>query len=194
VALQGDGKIVITGAERIPSYVSVDRAFVERFTTDGTVAVSYGPAGTGIAEAVIGVSSSPQAMVIQPDGKALIAGYVSLDGTSDVVFVVRFLATGPQVGSFAAAPNPVASGASETLTASGITDGNAGATVTKVEFYYFDPSGNKVTLGTGTQTGPGAWALAFTMSLPPGTYTLYARATDNYGAVGDPISLSLQVV
>jgi hypothetical protein len=62
-----------------------------------------------------------------------------------------------------------------------------------VAFYYFDSSGNKVTLGTGTQTSPGVWALTFTVNLPSGSYTLFAQAEDSYGVFGDPLALTLTV-
>ena len=75
-----------------------------------------------------------------------------------------------------------------------MTAGNPDSTVASVEFYYFDGTGVKHLLGTATETSPGVWTLTFTVSLPPGTYTLYAHATDSYGANGDPVSLSLDVV
>jgi len=66
--------------------------------------------------------------------------------------------------------------------------------MTQVAFYYFDSTGNKVTLGYGTQTSPGVWTLTFTVNLAPGTYTLFAQAEDSYGVFGDPVPLTLQVV
>ena len=60
-------------------------------------------------------------------------------------------------------------------------------------FYYFDSTGNKVTLGYGTQTNPGVWTFTFTVNLAPGTYTLFAEAEDSYGVFGDPFFLALTV-
>jgi hypothetical protein len=80
-----------------------------------------------------------------------------------------------------------------TLTAANIADANPGSTIAQVTFYYFDSGGNKVTLGTGTQTSPGVWALNFTVSLASGTYTLYAQAEDSYGVFGDPFAVPLAV-
>jgi hypothetical protein len=49
-------------------------------------------------------------------------------------------------------------------------------------------------LGYGTSDS-GAWTLAWsTMGYAAGTYTVFAQATDSYGAVGDPAALSLQLV
>ena len=80
-----------------------------------------------------------------------------------------------------------------TLTASNITDGNPGSTITQVAFYYFDSVGAKHVLGYGTQTSPGVWTFNFTVNLTSGTYTLYAQAEDSYGVFGDPLALTLQV-
>ena len=60
--------------------------------------------------------------------------------------LVRFLGSAPQVGSFAASPDPVPSGGSTTLTASNLSDGNPGATITQVAFYYLDGTGTKQVL------------------------------------------------
>jgi hypothetical protein len=49
-------------------------------------------------------------------------------------------------------------------------------------------------LGHAVQVSPGVWSFTFTAGLPAGTYTLFAQATDNYGAQGDPLALTLQVV
>jgi len=109
------------------------------------------------------------------------------------VALVRFLGSAPQVGSFTASPNPVTSGSSTTLTASNISDGNPNSTITQVAFYYIDSTGTQQVLGYGTSDGLGDWTLSFTVSLLPGTYTLYAQAQDSYGAFGDPLALTLTV-
>ena len=107
--------------------------------------------------------------------------------------VARYLSSEPAIGSFTASPDPVTAGGSTTLTASNITDGNLNSTITQVAFYYFDSSGNKVTLGTVTQSSGGAWSLTFTVNLAPGSYTLFAQAEDSYGVFGDPLALTLTV-
>jgi len=101
--------------------------------------------------------------------------------------------TVPQIGSFTASSTSVRSGASLTLTASNITDGNPNTTITQVTFYYLNSSGNEVILGYGTQTSPGVWTLKFTVDLASGTYTLFAQAEDSAGIFSEPFALTLTV-
>jgi len=117
----------------------------------------------------------------------------SYNGAKWNFLVARYLPSEPEIGSFTASAYTVAAGSSVTLTASNITGGNPGATITQVAFYYVDGSGNQQLLGYGTQTSPGVWTFSFTVSLAPGSYTLYAQATDSFGAVGDPVALTLTV-
>ena len=113
--------------------------------------------------------------------------------------LARFLAAGPQIGSFTASPNPVSAGSSVTLTASSITDANAGATITQVAFHV-DSNGDGVLdsgdalLGYGRQSSTGTWTFTFSASGTAGTYTLFAVATDSYGVLGDPLAATLQVI
>ena len=72
-------------------------------------------------------------------------------------------------------------GSSETLTATGITDGNAGATIAQVAFYYINSNNTQQLLGYGTQTSPGVWSYTFTVNLATCNYTLFAQAKDSYG-------------
>jgi hypothetical protein len=112
--------------------------------------------------------------------------------------VYRLLPSQPQIGSFTANPNPVSAGSSVTLTASNISDGNAGSCITQVAFY-LDSNGDGVLdsgdtlLGHGTQSN-GVWTYSFTVSLASGSYTLFAQAKDRYGVFGYPLSLTLQVL
>ena len=99
-----------------------------------------------------------------------------------------------QIGSFTASPNPITTGSSLTLTASGIAPATPGATITQVSFYYFDSSGAKHVLGTGTQTSTGVWTLTIKANLAPGAYTLYAQAEDSAGLFGPAAVLTLTVV
>jgi hypothetical protein len=52
-----------------------------------------------------------------------------------------------------------------------------------VAFYATDSSGNRYLLGYGTNNN-GVWTLAFTVDLAPGSYTLFAEATDSDGVLG----------
>jgi len=55
--------------------------------------------------------------------------------------------------------------------------------------------GTDALLGYGTLNPDGTWTL--TISTPgwvPGSYTLFAEATDSLGAIGDPLALTLTVL
>src|SRR5262249_12103285 len=107
--------------------------------------------------------------------------------------LARFLAAGPEIGSFRASPNPVTAGSSLTLTASNIIDEIPSASITQVAFYHIDTSGNQQLLGSGTQTSPGVWTFTFTVTQASGSYTLFAQAEDSYGVFGDPVAITLTV-
>jgi uncharacterized delta-60 repeat protein len=183
VKLQADGGILV-GANHGPTLM------VTRYNTDLTLDTSFGTAGTAQYLPAAPAQNSLSGMALEPDGRIVVAG------PDSSVTVVRFLATGPQigVGSFTASPNPVPPPGSLTLTVSNIIDGNPGASVTQVEFYYY-AGGNKVTLGTVTQATAGAWTLTSqnAFGLTTGTYTIYAQAEDSYGVFGDPVSISLTI-
>lgn len=186
VAIQANGAIVVAGANK------GDEPMLARYNAaDGSLDTSFGSKGVAVAK-VGGSQIGWVPMALEPDGRIVVAG--TGGNTSGLTtFVARFLATGPQIGSFMASPNLVTSGGSTTLTASGITDGNPSSTITQVTFYYIDSSGTKPVLGQFTQTSPGVWTLNFTVGLASGTYTLYAQAQDNFGVLGDPLGLTLQV-
>ncbi|HZT80471.1 MAG TPA: hypothetical protein VFA26_09620 [Gemmataceae bacterium] len=107
--------------------------------------------------------------------------------------LARYLPSAPQIGSFTASPNPATSGDGVILTAANITDGNPSATVTQVSFCYFDSNGNKVVLGTVTQSNNRAWSVTFTINLAPSSYTLCAQAEDSYSVFGDPFAFPFTV-
>ncbi len=193
VAVQSDGQIVAGG--QFAEEPSGQNYFaVLRVSSSGVLDTGYGSGGWAATQ--FGSGTDLQGMALQPDGRVVLAGIARPSGTTyptDVV-LARFLASAPQIGSFTATPNPVTSGGSTTLTVSNMTDGNPNSTITQVAFYYFDASGTQQQLGTATQTSPGVWALTVTVSLAPGTYTLYAQAEDSYGVVGDPFPTALQVL
>src|SRR5262249_7198339 len=104
-----------------------------------------------------------------------------------------FEAAGPQVGSLTV----TAAGTNLTLTASGLTDANPGATVTQVA-YYLDSNGDGV-LDAGDvrigQASSGPWTITYsTTGLAPGTHMFFAQAQDSYGALGDPLASTFQVL
>jgi uncharacterized delta-60 repeat protein len=194
IGLQADGSVVVGGTRQFldPVYGSEDGsdALLIRFTPAGALDPTFG-AGGSVTTDVRGYESGT-ALVIQPDGKIVQVGSTDKTiqtGSEGDFLLARYLPAAPVIGSFTA--GPAGAGTPVTLSASGITDGNANAAITQVAFYYFDAGGSKVTVGTSTQASGGAWSV--TINLPPGTYTLFAQATDRYGVLGDPVALTLQI-
>jgi uncharacterized delta-60 repeat protein len=66
IALQGDGKIVAAGC-------STDFA-VARYTTSGTLDMSFGSGGKVLTNLGIESSDNAYALAVQPDGKIIAAG------------------------------------------------------------------------------------------------------------------------
>jgi uncharacterized delta-60 repeat protein len=163
---------------------------VIRLTPTGALDTTFGVGGVGTSGSLVALQagSTPSAIALQPDGKAVLVGT-----TSNFEFVaVRFDGDAP---TLTANPNPVTAGTSLTLTASNIEDFTAGASITQIAFYYYNGTGTKVTLGTVIVSSSGAWTLnsknAF--GLLAGTYTIYAQADDTYGIFGDPFAITLTV-
>ena len=90
VAVQSDGKIVAAGytSETGPEHVAVIR-----YNADGTLDGMFGSGGKLDINASVGptVDSSAQAVLIQPDGKILVAG--NAEGPSNSDFLVLRLNT-----------------------------------------------------------------------------------------------------
>jgi uncharacterized delta-60 repeat protein len=186
VTVQSDGKLIVANRGDM----------ITRLNRDGSLDAGFGNGGTVTTD--LGSSSRQQntsfaGVAIQPNGDIVAAGQ-AYNGSKWNFAVARYLPSQPQIGSFTASPSPVTSGTATTLTASNISDGNAGAAVTQVTFYYYDGTGTKQVLGYGTSDGLGDWALSYTVGLAPGSYTLYAQALDSDGAFGDPLALTLQVM
>jgi uncharacterized delta-60 repeat protein len=183
VAVQGNGQIVAVGNNAPPSGGS---SGLVRYNTDGTLDNTFGNGGIVVPT----FGDADTGVAIQADGKIVVSCF-----NGGNFGVARYLPSEPEIGSFTANPNPVTYGSTVTLAASNITDGNAGATITKVSFYYFNGIGNQVTLGTVTVSSGGDWTLTSStgFGLTSGTYTIYAQAEDSYAVFGDPLGLSLTV-
>jgi uncharacterized delta-60 repeat protein len=177
VAIAADGKLVLGGNNSTNAVI--------RYNADGSPDGTFGTAG------IVTGPVSDGAVALQPNGDIIVVAGMGTNGKVDFA-VARYLPSEPEIGSFTASPNPVASGSSVTLTASNISDGNPGATITQVAFYA-QVNGSNTLLGYGTQTSPGVWTFTFTVNLAPGTYTLYAQAEDSYGVFGDLAALTLNV-
>jgi uncharacterized delta-60 repeat protein len=192
VAIQADGRIVAAGDGPVGG--PTDPLGVVRYNADGSLDSTFG--NSGIVTTLIGgrfvLGSNGGGMALQPNGDIVVAGS-SWNGSKYNFVVARYLPSEPEIGSFTASASTVSAGSNVLLTASNITDGNPASTITQVSFYYIDGSGNKVTLGTGTQTSTGVWTLNYTVNLATGTYTIDAQAEDSYGVFGDPFALTLTV-
>jgi uncharacterized delta-60 repeat protein len=172
LTLQADGKIVVNGG-----------CALARYNPDGSLDGTFGAGG--IAPGAISDPLPSQSVVIAPNGDIVIGGLVGAD-----LAAARYLPSEPEIGSVTAAQS--GAGAPVTLTASNLTDANPSTHVTQVTFYYYDASGNQVVLVTVTAPdGSGNWDL--TVSLPAGSYILYAQAEDSFGDLGDPFALNLSV-
>ena len=190
VALQANGQIVVGGSEA-PPIGNGWGLMAARWNTDGSVDTTFGTAGFAMTASGTGRG---QAVAFEPDGRIVVVGLFDF-------VVARFLATGPQIGSFTASPNPVTAGSDLTLTTSNITDANPGARITQVAFYQ-DSNGDGVLepgtdtlLGYGTQTSPGTWIFTFsTTGLASEAYTFFAVAADNDGVLGDALAATEQVI
>jgi uncharacterized delta-60 repeat protein len=195
VAVDPLGRTEIGGWQDNNGSSSNGKLVIARFTPSGALDPTFGVGGyntSGNALNLYTYLNAFPALVLQPDGKTLLVGTA---GNQTEFAVVRFLGDSPTIGSFTASSNSVTAGTNLTLTASTIVDLTAGATITQVAFYYFDSTGNKVTLGTVTVSSAGSWTLnsATAFGLPAGTYTIYAQAEDSYGIFGDPFALTLTV-
>jgi uncharacterized delta-60 repeat protein len=76
LARQADGKLVVVGS----SDHSFDRACsVSRFNPDGSLDISFGGTGKALVPMIYGSTSVCDAVALQPDGKIVVAGYISDD-------------------------------------------------------------------------------------------------------------------
>jgi uncharacterized delta-60 repeat protein len=98
IALQSDGKIVAAGRRGIHFYPSEQRkgnVALARYHPDGTLDATFGNGGTVVTDFGQGLESYAIALMIQPDGKLVIAGESSYaflvaryeaNGTLDLAF------------------------------------------------------------------------------------------------------------
>jgi large repetitive protein len=94
VAIQADGKIVVAGK----ATGSNDDFALTRYNSNGTIDTSFGNAGKIITS--IGSSGDEgQSVVIQPDGKVVVAGYAS-NGTNNDFALTRYNSNGTLDASF----------------------------------------------------------------------------------------------
>ncbi len=95
VALQADGKIVAAG---LGKFGSNDDFLVARYNTNGSLDTSFGSGG--IRHTAIGSSyDDADSVVIQPDGKIILAGYAAFGNQYDFG-IVRYNTDGSEDASF----------------------------------------------------------------------------------------------
>jgi uncharacterized delta-60 repeat protein len=103
MALQPDGKILVGG--HFTEYNGTAISGIARVLPDGSIDAAFDP-GTGVTGPTPGFSSWVNAIVVQPDGRILIAGnFTSLDGQA-AVRVARLNADGSPDPSFDAGSGP----------------------------------------------------------------------------------------
>jgi uncharacterized delta-60 repeat protein len=137
LALQPDGRIVIGGVISDITTGSVQLA-VARYNTDGTPdeAFSIG----GMATASIGTAGAQaNALVLQPDGRILLAGTAFAHGaTTDEFFVARLMPSGALDPSFGAG---------------GFTTTRVGAGASAAQAVALEPDGRILVVGTAFSNG-----------------------------------------
>jgi len=95
VAIQSDGKILISGQGRVGQYFDF---FVLRLNYDGTLDSTFGTAGV-VTTDIAGKNDLARAMVLQPDGRIVLAGY-SRAAQYDEFAIVRYESDGSLDSSF----------------------------------------------------------------------------------------------
>jgi len=101
VAVQSDGKIVVAGHTSTPTSIFDDFALL-RFNTDGSADSSFGSGGIVITD-FAGSTDRAEALVIQPDGKIVVAGFATRGSVTfaDSDFAVaRYRSDGSLDGGF----------------------------------------------------------------------------------------------
>jgi uncharacterized delta-60 repeat protein len=93
VALQPDGRIVVSGSR---TSTGVDIALA-RYLSNGTLDTTFGTGGLATADS--GVEETADGLVVQPDGKLLVAGFTNDAGANDFI-LARFNADGTHDTTF----------------------------------------------------------------------------------------------
>jgi uncharacterized delta-60 repeat protein len=92
MALQRDGKMLVAGEIMLPSTSKAHFAVV-RYNTNGTIDTSFGTGGTTtIAMSATG-NESARSVIVQADGKIVLAGYANR-GSGDDIALARLTAAG----------------------------------------------------------------------------------------------------
>jgi uncharacterized delta-60 repeat protein len=99
VAVQADGRILVTGRVRVGSVFNLALA---RFNADGTPDAGFGAAGLATT-AVSTQADVAKALAVQSDGKIVVVGQAASLSTNPDMVVARYLADGSMDAAFGAA-------------------------------------------------------------------------------------------
>jgi len=104
LAVQSDGKIVVVGSTQISSGIPPPGTDigVARFNADGSLDTTFG-GGDGVVMMEIGagtLSDAARAVVVQPDGRIVVAGNTTTAATGQDFALLRYTATGDLDTSF----------------------------------------------------------------------------------------------
>ena len=172
VAIQGDGKMVVAG---YAAHGEFNGVAVARFNMDGSLDSTFGVNGRVKTVAPTG-SLSANAVLIQPDGKIVVAGSALVGSVEDFA-ILRYLANGALDPSFGS------NGITKTSLAAGRDVANAIA---------MQPDGKLIAAGTSTTANNSDFAVVryTTNGLPDNTFdgdgkviTAVAAANDVAAAV-----------
>jgi uncharacterized delta-60 repeat protein len=111
VALQSDGKIVVTGFAVVNG---VGQIALVRYNSDGSLDTDFGPDQTGIVVQEVGDIASAQAVVIQSDGRIVVAA-TTFESSVLKFVIVRFNSDGTldtNFGTSGITITPIGDGAS----------------------------------------------------------------------------------
>ena len=89
-ALQADGKVVLAGM----SIESSGQWFAERYTVEGTLDETFGIGGTFTLDGLQRLGAGAYAVLVQPDGRIVLAGGEGTDVHGDCATLLRLLPVG----------------------------------------------------------------------------------------------------
>lgn len=190
VAMEPTGAFILTWTRSMPTDV-----YAQRFSAAGTPISAEFP----VNSFTTGSQYIPR-VAVNGEGEFVIVwegeGLIDEEG----IFAQRFLMDrAPSVANVTANPDPILSGNSLTLAASGVSDNLA---PTRVSFYRESNGVAGLQVGAegdtfvGTSTSPsgGFWSVNIsTAGVAGGTYVYWAQATDGAGLTGAPASTTSTV-
>ncbi len=138
MALQSDGKVVVTGSAHVTVGGAATQLAVARYTTDGALDLSFGTGGSILTSLGDGTNTLANAMALQSDGKIVVTGsaHVTVGGAATQLAVARYTTDG--------ALDPTFGTGGSTLTSLG------NGTTTQANAVTLQPDGKIVVTGSAT--------------------------------------------